>query len=149
MVDYIYLIIPFSSVIVAQIIKFTIESIQEKKFKWLRLLNGNGGMPSTHTSFCFSLTTFIGMMHSINSPLFAMALVFALIVSYDAMGMRRESEKQAVAINKIVDELDDDNPKIKMKKLKEQIGHEPLEVFMGMILGTVMALVFFYLVFPK
>lgn len=149
MLDYIYLIIPFTSVIIAQIIKFTIESIQEKKFKWLRLLNGNGGMPSTHTSFCFSLTSYIGMMYSVNSPVFALALVFSLIVAYDAMGMRRESEKQAVAINIIVDELDDDNPKIKMKKLKEQIGHEPLEVFMGMILGTVMALLFFYLVFPK
>ena len=149
MLDYIYLIIPFTSVIIAQIIKFTIESIQEKKFKWLRLLNGNGGMPSTHTSFCFSLTSYIGMMYGANSPVFALVLVFSLIVAYDAMGMRRESEKQAVAINIIVDELDDDNPKIKMKKLKEQIGHEPLEVFMGMILGTVMALLFFYLVFPK
>ncbi|MGE5455745.1 MAG: divergent PAP2 family protein [Ignavibacteriales bacterium] len=149
MIDYIYLVIPFTSVAVAQIIKFTIESVQEKKLKWLRLLNGNGGMPSTHTSFCFSLTAYIGMMYGINNPLFAMGLVFSLIVSYDAMGMRRESEKQAVAINKIVDELDDDIPKIKMKKLKEQIGHEPLEVFMGMILGTFMALVFYYLVFPK
>lgn len=149
MVDYIYLIIPFTSVIVAQIIKFTIESIQERKFKWLRLLNGNGGMPSTHTSFCFSLTAYIGMLHGVNSALFAVTLIFALIVSYDAMGMRRESEKQAVAINKIVDELDDDNPRLTMKKLKEHIGHEPLEVFMGIILGTVMALLFFYLVFPK
>ncbi len=145
MIDYIYLIIPFTTVIVAQLIKFTIESIQEKKFKWLRLLNGNGGMPSTHTSFCFSLTIFVGMTEGINTPLFALGLIFSLIVSYDAMGMRRESEKQAVAINKIVDELDDDNPKMKMKKLKEQIGHEPLEVFMGIILGTIMALLFNFL----
>ncbi|MDD2377277.1 MAG: divergent PAP2 family protein [Bacilli bacterium] len=141
MKEYMYLIVPFSSLILAQLIKFTIESIQYKKFNWRRLINGNGGMPSTHTSFCISLTVFIGLNEGITTPLFALGVIFSFIVSYDAMGLRRESEKQAVAINKIVDELDDDNPRLTMKKLKEQIGHEPMEVIMGVVLGTIMAFI--------
>ncbi|MDD2434970.1 MAG: divergent PAP2 family protein [Bacilli bacterium] len=146
MKDFMYLIVPFSSLILAQLIKFMIESIQYKKFNWGRLLNGNGGMPSTHSSFCMALTIYIGLNEGITSPLFAIGLIFSFIVSYDAMGSRRETEKQAVAINKIVDELDDYNPGLSMKKLKEHIGHEPLEVIMGILLGIIVALIWYFII---
>ncbi len=133
MKDYVYLIIPFLSALSAQIIKFIGESIKYKKLNWERLFNGNGGMPSTHTSFTFSLTFTIGFLQGFTSPLFAISLVFACVVGYDAMGLRMESGKQAIAINKIVDEIFFRNTKIGIKHLKEQLGHKPLEVVMGII----------------
>lgn len=131
--EYIYLIVPIVSALTAQIIKFTGESIKYKKLNWERLFNGNGGMPSTHTSFTFSLTITIGILQGFTSPLFAIALVFACVVGYDAMGLRMESGKQAIAINKIVDEIFFRNTKIGIQHLKEQLGHKPLEVVMGII----------------
>lgn len=133
MKDYIYLVVPIFSAISAQIIKFMGESIKYKKLNWERLFNGNGGMPSTHTSFTFSLTMTIGLLQGFSSPLFAIALVFSCVVGYDAMGLRMESGKQAIAINKIADEIFFRNTKIGIKHLKEQLGHKPLEVLMGII----------------
>ena len=131
MKEYIYLIVPITSLIIAQIIKFTIESVQYKEIEWTRLFNGSGGMPSTHTSFSFSLVMIIGYVNGFNSPLFALGLVFCLIVSYDAMGVRYESGRQAIIINGILKDLDRKD----FKALKEKVGHKPLEVIMGFVLG--------------
>lgn len=139
---YIYLICPITALIVCQLIKFTIESIKNKKLDFERLFNGSGGMPSTHTTFSFSLTMLIGYNLGFDTPIFAVALVFALITSYDALGVRYESGKQAIAINYLLKE----NGKINFKKLKEKIGHEPLEVFVGMLLGTFVSFVFSYFI---
>ena len=137
MKDYIYIIIPFLTIILAQAIKFTIESIRDKKLRWGRLFNGNGGMPSSHTSFTFSLVMTIGYLHGFTSPLFAVALVFSVVVAYDAMGLRMESGKHAVILNKITEELFEGDTKEGIKLLKEQLGHKPLEVLMGVILGII------------
>ena len=102
---YIYLIVPFAAIITAQVIKFIIESIRTRKIRWGRLFNGCGGMPSTHTAFTFSLVSLIGFKDGMTSSSFAIALVFALIVAYDAMGLRMESGNQAVAINRILNEI--------------------------------------------
>lgn len=142
--EFIYLICPFTSLIVCQLIKFGIESYHAKELKWGRLFNGTGGMPSSHTSFSFSITMLIGCKQGLSSPLFAAALVFSLIVSYDAMGLRRESGRQATAINHILDEVFSKDSKKGMIHLKEQLGHQPLEVLAGMVLGTFMALLFSY-----
>ncbi len=147
MKDYIYLIVPVISALSAQIIKFIGESIKYKKLNWERLFNGNGGMPSTHTSFTFSLTITIGILQGITSPLFAIALVFSCVVGYDAMGLRMESGKQAIAINKIADEIFFRNTKIGIKHLKEQLGHKPLEVLMGIIWSIFCSLVLIYVIF--
>lgn len=147
MKDYIYLIVPVVSALSAQIIKFIGESIKYKKLNWERLFNGNGGMPSTHTSFTFSLTITIGILQGIASPLFAIALVFSCVVGYDAMGLRMESGKQAIAINKIVDEIFFRNTRIGIKHLKEQLGHKPLEVVMGIVWGTFCSLILIYFIF--
>ena len=142
--EYKFLIVPFITLLVCQTLKFIIESIINKKIVWGRLFNGSGGMPSSHTSFSMSLTMMIGLNLGFNDPLFAIALVFTLIVSYDAMGLRMESGKQAEAINRIFDEIFKDQG---IKKLKEKLGHKPQEVFAGIILGIISALFFTYRVF--
>ncbi len=138
MKDYIYLIVPFTSLIIAQLIKFTFESISNKRLEWGRLFNGSGGMPSTHTSFSFSLVMTIGYLNGFTSPLFALGLIFCFIVSYDAMGVRYESGKQAEQINEIQKNIGKKN----FKALKEKIGHEPLEVLMGFCLGLCTSTIF-------
>ncbi len=142
--NYKYLLVPVITLLTCQTIKFIIESIMNKKLVWGRLFNGTGGMPSSHTSFSTSLTMMIGLNEGFDSPLFAIALVFTFIVSYDAMGLRMESGKQAEAINKLFDETFKDGS---MKKLKEKLGHKPQEVLVGLIFGTLSALFFTFLVF--
>lgn len=142
--DYIYLICPLVTLMACQLIKFTLESIHDRKLKWGRLFNGTGGMPSSHTSFSSSITMLIGWTLGFDSPLFAMSFVFMGIVCYDAMGLRLESGKQAEAINLLVEEIFKTSPRVVIKRLKEQLGHEPLEVLVGFILGTVMSFGFYY-----
>lgn len=135
--EYVYLIVPIVSLILCQITKFIIESVQKKEIIIGRLINGAGGMPSTHTTFSFSLTFTIMLYEGITSPLFAIALIFSMIVAYDAMGVRMESEKQAVAINQIVNKMFKNKPKDWYTNLKEEIGHEPLEVIMGIVFAFI------------
>lgn len=139
---YKYITIPLITLILCQIIKFGIESIKSKKLKWGRLFNGSGGMPSSHTSFSTSITMLMGLNFGFDSPFFALPLVFTLIVAYDAMGLRMQSGKQAEAINLIVDELFSNDIKVNFGKLKEELGHKPLEVVGGIMLGIISALFF-------
>lgn len=140
--NYIYIICPFTALIICQIIKFTVESIKNKKLNIERLFNGSGGMPSSHTTFSTALTVLLGYELGFDSPIFAVALIFTCITSYDALGVRWESGKQAEAINEIFDSLMKKNRKKAFKHLKEQLGHEPLEVFAGFLLGTIVASIF-------
>lgn len=140
--NYIYIICPFTALIICQIIKFTVESIKNKKLNIERLFNGSGGMPSSHTTFSTALTVLLGYELGFDSPIFAVALIFTCITSYDALGVRWESGKQAEAINEIFDSLMKKNRKKAFKHLKEQLGHEPLEVFVGFLLGTIVASIF-------
>lgn len=141
---YKYITIPLITLVLCQIIKFGIESIKSKKLKWGRLFNGSGGMPSSHTSFSTSITMLMGLNFGFDSPFFALPLVFTLIVAYDAMGLRirMQSGKQAEAINLIVDELFSNDIKVNFGKLKEELGHKPLEVVGGIMLGIISALFF-------
>jgi len=133
--QYKYIIIPLVTMMLAQLVKFLIETITTKKINLARLLNGNGGMPSSHTSLVTSLSTSIGIGYGFDSPLFAICLVFSIIIAYDSMGLRMESGKQAVAINKLMEHngLDDNIP------LKEMLGHKPIEVLAGIIFGIALA----------
>ena len=137
---YKYITIPLITLVLCQIIKFGIESIKSKKLKWGRLFNGSGGMPSSHTSFSTSITMLMGLNFGFDSPF--LPLVFTLIVAYDAMGLRMQSGKQAEAINLIVDELFSNDIKVNFGKLKEELGHKPLEVVGGIMLGIISALFF-------
>lgn len=143
MKEYIYLIIPVVTLIICQIIKFVVESIESGSLEWARLFNGSGGMPSSHTSFSSSLTTYIGYTVGVASPMFAIALIFTMIISYDSMGVRLESGKQANAINLIAENFFKGKEKKAYKKLKEELGHEPLEVVMGVVLGFIVGTIAF------
>ena len=85
-------------------IKFILESIKCHKLVWGRLFNGSGGMPSSHTTFSSSLAMLIGYKLGFDTPIFAVALIFTFITSYDALGIRYESGKQAIAINYLLKE---------------------------------------------
>lgn len=135
--EYRFIICPFVALITCQLIKFLGELIKYKKVNLYRLINGNGGMPSTHTTFISSITVLIGLRVGFDTPIFALALVVSCIIAYDGMGVRRESGNQAVAINKLIKK-----DRIRIKKLKEELGHKPLEVMCGYIYGSLIALLF-------
>lgn len=146
MSEYCYVICPFVAVITCQILKFVIESLKSKRFIWGRLINGNGGMPSSHTSFSSSLMTLIGIKEGFSSPIFALAMIVTIVTAYDAMGVRWESGKQAEAINSLIDKLIKGKPKKAFKHLKEQLGHKPLEVFMGFLYGSFIGYLFYSII---
>lgn len=141
---YLYIIVPISTIIICQFIKFFVEAIITKKFNIDRLINGAGGMPSSHSSFVTSLTTIIGLTKGFESAYFAICLIFSLVVMYDAMGVRYETGKQAEILNVLVK----GNKTFKEKTilLKEKVGHMPIEVFCGCLLGVVVASVFYYII---
>ena len=141
MYKYRLILIPFIALIVCQIIKFTIESIKNKKLMFDRLFNGSGGMPSTHATFSVSLLTLLFYEYGVDSPIFAVALIFTLIVLYDAICVRYETGLQATIINDLVNKMDKEG----YKNLKEKIGHKPLEVLCGSILGIIISTIFYIL----
>ena len=141
MEKYKFLICPFVALILCQIIKFLTETIVTKRVNFLRLFNGSGGMPSSHTTFSVALTMTLGYELGFDTPIFAVALIFTCITSYDALGVRYESGRQAEAINIIWSELMKGNKKV-FRKLKEQLGHQPLEVLVGALLGVVVSSIF-------
>lgn len=120
---------------IAQGSKIILTFITEKRFDATRIV-GTGGMPSSHTSLVMALAFSIGKYNGFDSPLFAVALIFSFVVMYDAAGIRRAAGKQAEIINMLIikHEVPD------MEKLKELLGHTPLEVFVGGILGIAVGL---------
>ncbi len=108
----------------------------------LERMYGAGGMPSAHSAFVCSTFMAAAKSEGINSPIFAITFILASIVMYDAMGVRHETGKQAKLLNKILDDWlkDEDNPNLAIhKKLKEKVGHTPLEVLSGALLGILIA----------
>jgi len=123
----------FTAWAVAQILKVGFSFYRYKKLD-LRRLVGAGGMPSSHSSFVSALATGIGIVEGWTSPLTALAVVFALIVMYDAAGVRLAASKQAITLNKIIDELFEEG-EFHQERLKELLGHTPVEVIAGSLLG--------------
>ncbi len=129
----------FLSWFIAQLIKVILTYIFEKKLDLSRFV-GSGGMPSSHTSFVTSLATAVGLVSGYDSSEFALALVLALVVMYDAAGVRRSVGKQAKILNAIIDDIHKHKKDpLNEVRLKELIGHTPKEVFAGAILGMLMA----------
>lgn len=121
----------------AQFLK--IFTFSEKKIKFSRIVS-SGGMPSSHSSFVTSLSTLVGMELGFNSMEFAIVAVFSIIIMYDASGVRRAVGKQAAVLNQIIDDLHH-KKYIEQKKLKELVGHTPIEVLFGALLGILTALI--------
>ena len=125
---------------VAQLLKTIIDCMLNKSFSPERLV-GSGGMPSSHSSTVCALVVSSGLCFGVSSFEFAVSFILAAIVMYDATGVRRETGKQAKLLNMIMEQ---DIFKLNMEqfqeKLKEFVGHTPLQVFAGAILGVILAL---------
>ena len=139
-----FLLTAMTSWFVAQLIKVIINAFIHKKLVWERLV-GDGGMPSGHSATVASLATVTALLRGVSSFEFAVAAVFAIVVCHDAMGVRHETGKQAVMLNEIVRILEkEDLPEV---KLKELVGHTPLQVLAGILIGVGMAFAMYHFVF--
>ena len=128
---------------VAQVIKFVIVFVEEKRINFERLV-GSGGMPSSHASFVTALTTSVGLNQGFSSAFFAICFVFSFVVMYDASGVRRAAGKQAALLNKLVENFGRERLEVTGERLKELLGHTHLEVVAGAALGIVLALLSYY-----
>ena len=129
------------SLFVAQSLKVIYALFTEKKLNFHRFLD-TGSMPSSHSSSVVSLATAVAIKEGLDSTFFVISLVLATVVMYDATGVRRAAGKQAAVLNKIVENIrKKEGYSILEENLKELLGHTPMEVFGGAILGIIVALV--------
>ena len=142
-----FLITSVSSWLIAQVLKTIINSILNKKFS-LSMLFSDGGMPSGHSATVSSLATFSLLNCGPGSFQFAATMILAIIVCHDATGVRRETGKHAVLLNEIIESFEtlaaNKQPDV---KLKEYVGHTPVQVFAGITVGIINALIMHFLVF--
>jgi acid phosphatase family membrane protein YuiD len=125
--------------LIAQVIKVAEDSLRHRRFD-LRRLASAGGMPSSHTALVLSLTTVIGSKRGLNSAEFAISAIFSVVVMYDATGVRRAAGRQAQVLNRMIDDLFH-REGIREERLRELLGHTPVEVIAGALLGILVALV--------
>lgn len=122
-----------------QSVKVISDLIIHKKFNIKRFW-GSGGMPSSHSAFVTSLTTVAALSEGLDSLIFAVCFIFSLVVMYDAAGVRRAAGKQAKVLNQIIESKGDINIQ---EKLIELLGHTPIEVFVGAIVGIISATILY------
>ena len=142
-----FLITSTSSWFIAQVIKTILTGIINKKWTLERMV-GDGGMPSGHSATVSSLAMFSALYYGVGSFQFAVCAILAIIVCHDAMGVRRETGKQAILLNEIVKAFEilskEELPEV---KLKEFVGHTPIQVLVGITIGILNALVMYFWVF--
>lgn len=126
----------------AQLLKVVFVFVEDRKLNFKRLV-GSGGMPSSHSSFTVALAASVGFYEGFYSCAFAICFCFALVVMYDAAGVRRSAGQQARILNRIVDEWEKGDFSNTEKKLKELLGHTPIEVVAGAVLGLIIAIIRF------
>lgn len=135
--------LPLSVGLIIQLYKFLFEWTLRRDFD-LRVLARAGGMPSSHAAMVCSLVSAIGYRSGPRSDVFALAATFALIVMYDATGVRQAAGKQAKVLNQILRELFSGQP-VSEEELKELIGHSPTEVYVGALIGILYTVLWFQL----
>ena len=135
---YEVILVAFSGILVTQIIKCFLHLIIKRKLD-LRLFTTTGGMPSSHSAGVVGLSTAVGLIKGFSSVEFAIALGYAFIVMYDAAGVRRAAGKQAACLNKIIMDVYKQDLAEAGGKLKELLGHTPMQVFIGALFGVVYA----------
>lgn len=131
--------------LLSQTFKIIYYFIKEKEFNFYHFFEA-AGMPSTHSAMSTAMTLMIGLTEGFMSSLFAVAVVFTIIVMYDAMGVRFAAGQQAVVLNKIIEDIYSEKISEK-EKMKELIGHTPTEVFAGFIVGLVTAAISYIVIF--
>ena len=122
-----------------QTFKVITDLVTTKKFNFKRIM-GAGGMPSSHSAVVTSLATLMGKYEGVGSPIFALSLVFAFIVMYDACGVRRAAGKQAKLLNKIIETPGLTSVQVS-ERLVEVLGHTPIQVIVGAIIGIIAGLI--------
>lgn len=138
-----FLLTSLSSWLVAQVLKVIINACIHKKLVWERLV-GDGGMPSGHSATVSSLAVVTGLICGFGTFQFAVTAILAVIVCHDAMGVRQETGKQAVMLNEIIQILEaEELPEV---KLKELVGHTPLQVIAGILIGIANACLMYFAV---
>ena len=136
---YEVLFISLTVPVIAQIIKFLLHLLMDKKVDF-RLFTTTGGMPSAHSACVVGLSTTVGLLRGFDSVEFAIAMGQALVVMYDAAGLRRAAGRQAACLNRILDDFYKHEIQAIGGKLKELLGHTPIQVFWGAVLGGVYAI---------
>ena len=126
----------------AQIIKLPIDYIRTHRWNWSLLLT-TGGMPSSHSALVTATTLAIGLYYGFNHPTFALGVVITMVVTYDAAGVRQQAGIHAQRINMLFDEIMSGQPlnEKELDELREVLGHTPLEVVGGIILGLLVAII--------
>ncbi|MEM8721493.1 MAG: divergent PAP2 family protein [Cyanobacteria bacterium P01_G01_bin.39] len=125
----------------AQGLKLVIDLLRSRRLN-VTYLFSPGGMPSAHSALVGALATSVGLTKGLSSAEFAIACLFAIIVMYDAAGVRQAAGKQARILNQIIDELFQDEHNLNEERLKELLGHTPFQVLVGLSLGISIAMVF-------
>ena len=134
-----YIYVPFFLWFGIQLFKLIYDLCTTKKFNFKRIM-GAGGMPSSHSAVVVGLATLIGKYEGVGSPIFALSFILAAVVMYDACGIRRAAGKQAVLLNKLIETPGLTGMQVS-EKLVEVLGHTPVEVFVGALIGLIAGLV--------
>ena len=134
-----YIYVPFFLWFGIQLFKLLHDLVKTKRFNFKRIM-GAGGMPSSHSAVVSGVATLIGKYEGVGTPLFALSFLFAFIVMYDACGVRRAAGKQATLLNKLVETPGLSGVQV-TEKLVEVLGHTPVEVFVGAMIGIIAGLV--------
>ena len=134
-----YIYIPFLLWFGIQLFKLIYDLITTKKFNFKRIM-GAGGMPSSHSAVVVGLATLIGKYEGVNSAIFGLAFIVAVVVMYDACGVRRAAGKQAALLNKLVETPGLTGVQVS-EKLVEVLGHTPVQVIVGALIGVVVGLI--------
>ena len=137
---YKYIIVPIGTWAGIQCFKVIWDLVVTHKFNFKRIL-GAGGMPSSHSAVVTAIATMIGIKEGVTSPIFALSVIFACVVMYDAAGVRRAAGKQAKLLNKLVETPGLTNLQVQ-EKLVEVLGHTPTQVFVGAVIGVIVGLIF-------
>lgn len=131
------LVVAVAAWLIAQALKLPLQYLSERTWDWTVLLRA-GGMPSSHSALVTAAAHGIGLANGFDSPFFALAVVLAMIVIYDATGIRRQAGRHAEIINAVLRDLLEGH-QLSQERLREVLGHSPLEAFVGMTLGLVVA----------
>ena len=134
-----FLLAPLVAWAIAQAAKVILTSTRQRRLN-LRVLAETGGMPSSHAAIVMGMTTAVGKYAGVTSATFAIALIFSFVVMYDAAGLRRAAGRQAAILNRLVEDLVHMRG-MQEQRLRELLGHTPIEVVVGALLGIGVGLI--------
>ncbi len=142
------LIVSLAAWFIAQVAKIVVNAIVNKKIDLERLV-GDGGMPSGHSATVTAAALMVGIKAGFSSPVFGLALIFAIVVMHDATGVRQEAGKHAKSIIELTDlfneYLAEHDEEVKLGKLKTLVGHTPLQVFFGALTGAIIVVLYLWI----